>query len=181
MLLLMKIVHLSSALDPRPVHSSKSIESPRQNLPLNRKWIMYLLLRNNKQSGPYSVDELKSMGLKAYDLVWLEGKSAAWRYPCEMDELSSFAPQVEEQPFDRFYKKPVTAALPIAENAPAYISAPATAVSATPPPVSILVSAPAEQAPASPAPTYAGEPSTVPGKTHHLCDHACEPEPGSHP
>ena len=66
---------------------------------------MYLLLRNNKQSGPHSLDELKSMGLKAYDLVWLEGKSAAWRYPSELEELSSFAPAVEEQPFDRFYKK----------------------------------------------------------------------------
>jgi hypothetical protein len=71
---------------------------------------MYLLLRNNKQSGPYSFDDLKSMGLKAYDLVWLEGKSAAWRYPSELEELSSFAPAVEEQPFDRFYKKPSPAA-----------------------------------------------------------------------
>jgi hypothetical protein len=66
---------------------------------------MYLLLRNNKQSGPYSAEELKSMGLKAYDLVWLEGKSAAWRYPSEIDELKAFAPAVEEQPFDRFYKR----------------------------------------------------------------------------
>src|ERR1700755_3432364 len=68
---------------------------------------MYLLLRDNKQSGPYSLDELKSMGLKAYDLVWLEGKSAAWRYPSELEELKAFAPAVDEQPFDRFYKKPV--------------------------------------------------------------------------
>jgi hypothetical protein len=66
---------------------------------------MYLLLRNNKQSGPYSFEELKSMGLKAYDLVWSEGKSAAWRYPCEIEELKPFAPAVEEQPFDRFYKR----------------------------------------------------------------------------
>jgi hypothetical protein len=66
----------------------------------------YLLLRDNKESGPYSFDELKAKGLKAYDLVWIEGKSAAWRYPCEVEELSSFAPAVEEQPFDRFYKRP---------------------------------------------------------------------------
>jgi hypothetical protein len=65
----------------------------------------YLLLRDNKQSGPYSVDELAAHGLKAYDLVWLEGKSAAWRYPSEITELKPFAPVVEEQPFDRFYKK----------------------------------------------------------------------------
>jgi len=72
--------------------------------------MMYLLLRDNKQSGPYTVDELKAKGLKAYDLVWVEGRSAAWRYPSEIDELSAFAPAVEEQPFDRFFKKPAVAA-----------------------------------------------------------------------
>jgi len=65
----------------------------------------YLLLRDNKQSGPYLATELAAHGIKPYDLVWLEGKSAAWRYPGEMEELKPFAPQVEEQPFDRFYKK----------------------------------------------------------------------------
>lgn len=68
----------------------------------------YLLLRDNKQSGPYSVDELEKLGLKPYDLVWLDGRSAAWRYPSEMDELKHFAPAVEEQPYDRFYKKNTT-------------------------------------------------------------------------
>ncbi|HLI93060.1 MAG TPA: GYF domain-containing protein, partial [Puia sp.] len=69
---------------------------------------MYLLLRDNKQTGPYTLDELKAKGMKAYDLVWVEGRSAAWRYPSEIDELRAFAPAVEEQPFDRFFKKPVT-------------------------------------------------------------------------
>ena len=66
----------------------------------------FLLLRNNKQTGPYSVEELEQMGLKPYDLIWINGKSAAWRYPGEIDELKSFAPAVEEQPYDRFYKRP---------------------------------------------------------------------------
>jgi hypothetical protein len=66
----------------------------------------YLLLRDNKQTGPYTAQELAAKGLKLYDLVWLEGKSAAWRYPGELDELKAFAPGVEEQPYDRFYKKP---------------------------------------------------------------------------
>jgi hypothetical protein len=65
----------------------------------------YLLLRNNKQSGPFTLEEIRSMGVKAYDLVWVESKSAAWRYPCEIEEFKSFAPVVEEQPFDRFFKK----------------------------------------------------------------------------
>jgi hypothetical protein len=66
----------------------------------------YLLLRNNKESGPYSLEDLVSLGLKAYDLVWVKGKSAAWRYPGEIPELQEWAPAVEEQPYDRFFKKP---------------------------------------------------------------------------
>lgn len=66
----------------------------------------YLLLRDNRQSGPFTVQELVEKGIKAYDLVWLEGKSAAWRYPSEIDELKAYAPVIEEQPFERFYKKP---------------------------------------------------------------------------
>lgn len=65
----------------------------------------YLLLRSNKQSGPYNLQQLVNVGLKPYDLVWVEGKSAAWRYPSEVDLLKEYAPKVEEQPYDRFYKK----------------------------------------------------------------------------
>lgn len=68
----------------------------------------YLLLRDNKQSGPYSAEELIAKGIKAYDLVWIEGKSAAWRYPSELEELKTHAPAVEEQPFDRFYRRSET-------------------------------------------------------------------------
>ena len=64
------------------------------------------MLRNNKQSGPFSLQQLVSAGLKPYDLVWVEGKSAAWRYPSEVDGLKNYAPATEEQPYDRFYKKP---------------------------------------------------------------------------
>jgi len=66
----------------------------------------YLLLRNNKQQGPLSLQHLIQLGLKAYDLVWVEGKSAAWRYPSEIPELKPYCIVVEEQPYDRFYKKP---------------------------------------------------------------------------
>ncbi len=65
----------------------------------------YLLLRDNKESGPYLLDDLVGLGLKPYDLVWIEGKSAGWRYPSEINELKPYAPIVEEQPFDRFFKK----------------------------------------------------------------------------
>lgn len=68
--------------------------------------ISYLLLRNNKEKGPFSLEELIQHGLKPYDLVWVNGKSAAWRYPGEIAELKEYSPAVEEQPYDRFFKKP---------------------------------------------------------------------------
>ncbi|MGI8951744.1 MAG: hypothetical protein ACR2FN_09200 [Chitinophagaceae bacterium] len=67
--------------------------------------LQYRLLRNNKESGPYTKEQLIAMGLKTYDLIWKDGKSAAWNYPSEMEEFKAFAPAMEEQPFDRFFKK----------------------------------------------------------------------------
>jgi len=64
----------------------------------------YLLLRNNKESGPFTMDEVKSMSLKSYDLIWVVGKSAAWRYPGEIPELRSFAPSVPNEETDFFRK-----------------------------------------------------------------------------
>ena len=49
----------------------------------------YLLLRNNIQSGPYSLEELKVSGIRATDLLWVEGRSSAWRYPDEIEELQA--------------------------------------------------------------------------------------------
>lgn len=66
----------------------------------------YLLLRDNKQQGPLSLQHLIQLGLKPYDLVWVENKSAAWRYPSEIPELKPYTDVVEEQPYDRFFKKP---------------------------------------------------------------------------
>jgi hypothetical protein len=65
----------------------------------------YLLLRNNKESGPFTIEEMKEMSLQSYDLLWVVGKSASWRYPAEIAELKSFAPPLPEQPKDPVYKK----------------------------------------------------------------------------
>jgi len=78
----------------------------------------YRLLRSNKESGPYSFNDLLTLGLKPYDLVWVEGRSAAWRYPSEVAELKEYAPVIEEQPFDRFFKKPSASEAPIKESNP---------------------------------------------------------------
>ncbi len=48
------------------------------------------------------------MSLKSYDLLWVVGKSAAWRYPGEISELKSFAPAVPEQAADLFRRRPAS-------------------------------------------------------------------------
>jgi hypothetical protein len=52
----------------------------------------YLLLRNNQQSGPYSLNELLQWNLKPSDLIWVEGKSHAWSHPSEIAELKAAVP-----------------------------------------------------------------------------------------
>jgi hypothetical protein len=51
----------------------------------------YKLLRNNKEIGPLSLEELIAKGLQPYDLIWVQNKSAAWRYPSEIEELKSYS------------------------------------------------------------------------------------------
>jgi hypothetical protein len=51
---------------------------------------IYSLLRNNKQTGPHSLEELVQLKLKPFDLVWAEGKSAGWLYPSEIDALKPY-------------------------------------------------------------------------------------------
>jgi len=47
----------------------------------------YILLRNNRESGPYSLRELKTIGISSTDLIWVEGESTAWNHPADFDEL----------------------------------------------------------------------------------------------
>lgn len=52
--------------------------------------LAYLLLRDNIQSGPYSLEELKAAGIRSTDMLWIEGRSSAWRYVDEIEELLAF-------------------------------------------------------------------------------------------
>jgi hypothetical protein len=62
---------------------------------------VYLLLRSNKQTGPYSLEELLQLNLKPFDLVWVEGRTAAWQYPSEIPSLKPYVPETPhaEVPF----------------------------------------------------------------------------------
>ncbi len=51
---------------------------------------IYLLLRNNRQIGPHTLEELVKLGLKSHDLVWVEGKSNSWLYPTEIEALKPY-------------------------------------------------------------------------------------------
>ena len=71
----------------------------------------YSLLRNNKQSGPYSLEELLHLNLKPFDLVWVEGKSGGWSYPTEIDTLKQHVAEAPKKvvaerknEFNRYFK-----------------------------------------------------------------------------
>ncbi|MGZ5255998.1 MAG: hypothetical protein ACXWCT_16440, partial [Flavitalea sp.] len=61
---------------------------------------VYLLLRNNVESGPYSLNELLTQQLRPTDMLWIQGKSTAWTYLSEMELM------IHEEP-----KAPATAAI----------------------------------------------------------------------
>ena len=58
----------------------------------------YILLRSNRESGPFTLDQLLENGLRPDDLIWVEGQSACWRNPHEIRELSELAPAKPVQP-----------------------------------------------------------------------------------
>jgi len=55
---------------------------------------VYLLLRNNQQTGPFTIGELLQQQLRPSDMIWVEGKSAAWTYLAEL-ELIPFTKDFE--------------------------------------------------------------------------------------
>ena len=50
----------------------------------------YLLLRDNHETGPHTLEELKALSLRNLDLIWVEGKSEHWDYATEFGELKPF-------------------------------------------------------------------------------------------
>ena len=78
---------------------------------------VYLLLRNNQQTGPYTFEELLQHQLKAFDLIWVEGKSYGWRYPTEVETLKPYVtlpdvPQKEIGTINELIKAPPAVSTP---------------------------------------------------------------------
>src|SRR5438270_2194592 len=59
---------------------------------------IYRILRDNKEKGPFTLEELVALSLKPYDLIWVDGRSAGWRYPSEIDAVKPFLEQKEATP-----------------------------------------------------------------------------------
>ncbi|HVF81416.1 MAG TPA: hypothetical protein VM884_05765, partial [Flavisolibacter sp.] len=70
---------------------------------------VYLLLRNNQQTGPFGLEEIIKFDLKPYDLIWIEGKSAGWYYPQEIKALHPYLSFVRQPPQLEAEKKRPTA------------------------------------------------------------------------
>lgn len=66
---------------------------------------VYRLLRNNKEQGPFTADELVQKNLKPFDLIWADGRSAAWSYPGEIAEFKMYVPNADEKSFNSFSKQ----------------------------------------------------------------------------
>lgn len=58
----------------------------------------YTILRNNRESGPFSLRDLRSFPLFSTDLVWIEEESTCWKHPLEFDELKDFIQTEEKNP-----------------------------------------------------------------------------------
>lgn len=102
----------------------------------------YLLLRNNIETGPFTLEELVRLRLRPSDLVWEEGKSLAWAYPTEIEAIRAALTPPQEA-HDKGHRRPhqhpapkakrfhrpapereVTQVPPPEESLPAYIRRP---------------------------------------------------------
>lgn len=54
---------------------------------------IYKLLRDNRQTGPFTLEELVQLGLKPFDLIWADRLTAGWMYPSEIDVLKPYLPE----------------------------------------------------------------------------------------
>lgn len=101
---------------------------------------IYVLLRNDQQTGPYSLEEIIHFDLKPYDLIWIQGGSAGWYYPQEIAAL---------HPYLAFLPKKQAA---VAEAKPPFVAMPAPGYTAETPTVAASYSSPIPEEPVYKAP-----------------------------
>lgn len=67
----------------------------------------YILLRDNKESGSLGLEDLKKLGLKPSDLIWVECQSVGWRNPHEIAELKPLLSSTRDLPVIADLETPV--------------------------------------------------------------------------
>jgi hypothetical protein len=99
----------------------------------------YILLRNNSESTPLNLEDLKRIGLLPSDLLWVECQSVCWQHPQEIPELKKLLtpdeqpaniPAIEDE-FEK-YTPPVKAdtVTPTVKNR-VYVKLPSTSTTTT--------------------------------------------------
>ena len=76
---------------------------------------VYLLLRNNCETGPFTYEELLQQNLLPTDLVWIEGKSTVWTNPSAIKKEEPVPTDVIKNPIkegNTSIVKPTTAEVP---------------------------------------------------------------------
>lgn len=55
-------------------------------------------MRDNRETGPLTLTELRTRSLFTTDLIWVEGESTCWKHPSEIPELKGLTLAVKEPP-----------------------------------------------------------------------------------
>lgn len=63
--------------------------------------VRYYLLRDNRETGPYTLTELKGKTLFSTDLIWIEDESTCWSAPTEIPGLEGISLAEKQTPLAR--------------------------------------------------------------------------------
>src|SRR5215213_1235857 len=82
----------------------------------------YRLLRDNKQTVPFSLEELLRLSLEPYDLVWVENKSVGWRYPSEIESLKDYLQDISAETETEKKQTPIQQTHPASQTTRAFVN-----------------------------------------------------------
>ena len=76
----------------------------------------YILLRNNSESTPLSLEDLERIGLLPTDLLWVECQSVYWQHPQEIPSLKQLLTEAAQPAIKSTTDEPLDKYAPCAEN-----------------------------------------------------------------
>jgi hypothetical protein len=78
----------------------------------------FIVLRDNKENGPYTFEQLRELGLKSSDLVWVEGQSVYWLSPSQVPELRDFPLDQVPEKVEPSPAATIVESIPVTETKP---------------------------------------------------------------